>query len=536
MTTPPLPAPRSSLPAKRTRIAAAQIQHETNAFSSTPTDLAAFERSGLRYGPAIEPVERGTNTAFGGFLAAADAMDIDLIPIVSVWATPSGTVTADTLDTLVDRLTAGLLLHEPDGVVLALHGAMVSEVHHDADGYILAQVRGTIGLDTPLVVTLDLHANISPDMLAEADVLVGYDTYPHVDMAVRAEEALGICRRLVLDRIRPAAALAKPPMLPTSQRMTTDLSPMRTLIDRAHRMERDPRVLAVTVAGGFPPADVEEAGLSLVVATVDDPQLASDLAEELATLAWSLREGFLGGVSTWQETAEAIATLPSSLFPLPSSPPSSVPPPSTLLPPPTLIVDIADNPWTGGPGDSAELVRFLLNHRVEGAALAIVVDPETVRQATEAGPGATIEIRLGGKTDRLHGPPLDAQATVLRLTDGRYVNRGPMMTGVAVDLGPTAVLSIKDATRESPTVEVIVTSRAETPIDPEVFRTAGIDPSARRVLAIKGKGHFRAAFTPVVSDILLVEGPGITGADLSRLPFRHIRRPIWPLDPEATYP
>ena len=206
---------------------------------------------------------------------------------------------------------------------------------------------------------------------------------------------------------------------------------------------------------------------------------------------------------------------------------------------PQRAVRVSDELWQAaqakaaakGTNVSAELVRFLLSHRVTGAAVAIVVDPETVRHATTAGPGATIDVHLGGKTDRLHGPPLATAATVLRLTDGRYVNRGPMMTGVQVDLGSTAVLTIGD-----PPVEVIVTSRPETPIDPEVFRMAGIDPSARRVLGIKGKGHFRAAFTPLVGDILLVEGPGITGADLTRLPFAHIRRPIWPLDPEATYP
>ncbi len=507
------PAPHG----RRPSIAAAQLQHETNTFSVTPTDLAAFERSGLRYGSAIEPVERGTNTAFGGFFHAADALDVELVPIMSVWATPSGLVTAEALDALLDRLTQGLLLHEPDGVVLALHGAMVSERHRDADGHILSQVREAIGLDTPLVVTLDLHANISPAMLAEADVLVGYDTYPHVDMAARAEEAIGICRRLIVEGLRPTAALAKPPMLPTSQRMTTDLAPMRPLIDRAHQMERDPRVLAVTVAGGFPPADVEEAGLSVVVTTVDDPQLAADRAEELASLAWDLRDGFLGGVSTWDQAAALICRGPSLR--------------ASRSPLPLLLVDIGDNPWTGGPGDSVELVRFLLAHRVEGAAVAIVVDPGTVRQAAEAGPGATIRVALGGRTDRLHGPPLHAEATVLRLTGGGYTNRGPMMTGVRVDLGPTAVLSFGN-----PPVEVVVTSRAETPIDPEVFRMAGIDPATRRVLAIKGKGHFRAAFTPIVSDILLVEGPGITGADLSRLPFQHVRRPIWPLDPEAAFP
>jgi microcystin degradation protein MlrC len=497
----------------RLRIAAAQLQHETNAFSAVRTDLAAYERSGLRLGAAIELAERGTNSAFGGFFAAADALDVELAPVLSIWATPSGMVTAEALATLLDRLVSGIVASRPDGVVLALHGAMVSELDRDADALILESVREAVGCDVPLVATLDLHANVSARMVAAADCLIGYKTYPHVDMAERAEEALRLCVRLIEERIRPTAALVKPPMLPTSQRMTTDRKPMALLLALAEQMEQEPEALNVTVAGGFPPADVPDAGLSVVVTTRDDPQLAADLAEELAELAWELRDDFLGGIFTFAEAAEIIRELPDR--------------PDL----PLLLVDIADNPWTGGPGDSAALVRFLLAERVEGAAVAIVVDPGTVQQAQSGGIGSTIEVALGGKTDGLHGPPLSARATVVNLTDGYYVNSGPMMTGLPVDLGPTAILAIGN-----PPVRVVVTSRAETPIDPAVFTSNGIDPSACRVLGLKGKGHFRAAFESIVSDVILVEGPGITGADLTRLPFRHIRRPIWPLDADVSYP
>jgi microcystin degradation protein MlrC len=174
---------------------------------------------------------------------------------------------------------------------------------------------------------------------------------------------------------------------------------------------------------------------------------------------------------------------------------------------PLVLVDIADNPWTGGPGDSAELVRFLLANKVAGAAVALVKDPETVAQARAVDPGATIEVRLGGKTDGLHGEPLPVRAYVRLVSDGRYVNEGPMLAGVGVDLGPSAVLHCTSPEGGTPPVETLVTSRAETPIDLNVFRSHGIEPTRRTVLGLKGKGHFRASFEPISRRVALVEDP-----------------------------
>jgi len=273
-------------------------------------------------------------------------------------------------------------------------------------------------------------------------------------------------------------------------------------MQHAEEWERHPRVVDVTIAGGFPPADVPEAGLSVLVTTDDDPALAAKVAEELAALAWDLRHGFLGGVATWEGAAEAIRHTERG---------------------PLVLVDIADNPWTGGPGDSVELLRFLLKEQVRPAALALVRDPEVVDECFRAGIGATVEVELGGKTDDLHGPPLPVRGTIRLLSDGRYVNAGPMHAGVTVDLGRTVVLRVEG-------IDVLVTERAESPIDLNVFRSHGIEPTEQRVIGLKGKGHFRAAFEPIAERVVLVEGPGITGSDLRRLPFRFIRRPIWPLD------
>ena len=506
------------------RVAAAQIAHETNTFSAVKTDFAAFERSGLYLGDEAVAAARGTNTEFGGLVHGAAEQGFDFVPIVAVWATPSGLVTAEAIERLTRLLVDGLrdaMASGPlDGVLLALHGAMVTERDDDGEGYILQAVRDLTGPEMPLVATLDLHANISPRMVRLADVLIGYDTYPHIDMAERAEEACTVLARLIRGEINPTPVLRKPPMLPTSQRMTTGRMPMRALIERAHEMEEDPRVINVTVAGGFPPADVEDAGFGVLVTTDNDPDLAGRLADELAAEAWSLRDGFLGGVSIFAHAAELIRSLDTE---------------AELDMPvhgPLVLVDIADNPWSGGPGDSAELVRFLFREGVHGAAVALVRDPEVVRQAIAAGPGATIVADLGGKTDRLHGEPLPIQAHVKLLSDGRYENDGPMMAGLTVDLGPSAVLLAEPADGSTaPPVEILVTTRAETPIDLNVFRCHGIEPTRHRVLGLKGKGHFRAAFEPIARRVVLVEGPGITGADLSRLTFHKVRRPIWPLDP-----
>lgn len=488
-------------------IVAAELSHETNTFSVLPTDRAAFERAGLRRGNEILGALRGTATSFAGIIDAAESAGVVLVPALAVWATPSGIVDDVVLGELVGEIIGAIECARPDGVILALHGAMVSCDHEDADGWVLGRVREAVGPDVPVVATLDLHANISQQMVDLADALIGYDTYPHVDQRERASEAFELLLKIIAGDVRPVTCLVKPPMMPTSQNMTTDRDPMRAIISRVHEHELRRGVLNVTVAGGFPPADTPDTGVSILVTTDGDERLAWAVAHDLAGFVWEHRSQFLGGVTSWEEAADVLRS---------------------DAPRPIVLVDIADNPWTGGPGDSAELVRFLLNEGIDDACVAIVRDPAAVARCIAAGPGATIDLELGGHIDRLHGPPLAVSAIVQRLSVGRYVNAGPMHAGVEVNLGPTAVVRVGG-------IDVIVTSFAETPIDLNVFRSQGIEPTERRVIALKGKGHFRAAFEPIASRVILVEGPGITGSDLGRLAFERVPRPIWPLDPDLRW-
>ncbi len=490
------------------RIVAAELSHETNRFSVVPTDLTAFERSGIHRGDDMIAALRETATPIAGFLDAAEKHDFELIPLLAVWATPSGMVTQEALETLLTELLRGIAdAGSVDGILLGLHGAMVAEHHFDADGYILRSIREQVGTGVPIVATLDLHANISQEMVDDANLLIGFDTYPHVDQRERAREAGDAIVQIIKSELEPTPALVKPPMMPTSQNMATAVEPMRSIIERAIRIEDAPEVINVTVAGGFPPADVEECGFSVIVTTDNDPGLAATLAWDLANFAWKKRDEFLGGVSSWDEAAAALRAIESG---------------------PLVLVDIGDNPWTGGPGDSAELLRFLLEQQASSAAIALIKDPESVQRCIEAGPGATVELSLGGKIDRLHGDALEVSGYVQTISDGRYVNAGPMHAGVGVNLGPSVVVNVQG-------IQVLVTEHAETPIDLNIFRRHGIEPTALQVIGLKGKGHFRASFEPIAERVLLVEGPGITGAELSRLSFEHVRRPIWPLDLDAEF-
>jgi microcystin degradation protein MlrC len=490
------------------RIIAAELSHETNRFSAVPTDLAAFERSGVHRGKAMIPALANTATPIAGFLDAAQEHEFELIPILAVWATPSGMVTEVALETLLIELLRGIAdAGSVDGILLGLHGAMVAEHQPDADGYILRSIREQVGKRVPIVATLDLHANISQQMVDNADLLIGFDTYPHIDQRERAREAGSAIVQIVNGEISPTATLAKPPMMPTSQNMATAVDPMASILERAFKIEDVPEVLNVTVAGGFPPADVAECGFSVIVTTNGDQPLADTLAWDLANFAWKQRDGFLGGVSTWDEASAGLLSIDTG---------------------PLVLVDIGDNPWTGGPGDSVELVRFLIDHDAEDAAVALVKDPEAVERCIAAGAGSSVDLILGGKIDDLHGRSLETSAYVETISDGKYINHGPMHAGVQVDLGRSAVVRIDG-------VQVLVSERAETPIDLNIFRRHGIEPTTLRVIGLKGKGHFRASFEPIAERVMLVEGPGITGADLSRLSFSHVRRPIWPLDPDATF-
>jgi microcystin degradation protein MlrC len=489
------------------RSAIGGISHETNTFSTLPTDLSLFERRGVHGGEALIPAFAGTKTILGGFLDGARSEGFEAVPTMLAEAAPSGTVTAEAFDQLTAMLVEGLREARPlDGVLLELHGAMVAENARDGDAEILRRVRDVVG-SIPIVGVLDLHANISEGMVALADALVGYDTYPHVDMYERGLEAAALITRIVRGGLQTARALRKPSLMPPlPKQCTTYETPMRALIELAHRREREPGMVSVTVTAGFPYADVPEAGLGVLAIAAGDQARADAVADEIAALAWARRHEFVIRCTPVEEALEiAAAALDGDSGPV-------------------VLADTADNPGAGAPCDGTILLAGLLERGVQNAALGALWDPQAVQICRVAGVGATVELELGGKTDDMHGVPLTVSGTVRLLSDGRFKNLGPMNTGAETRMGPTALLAIDG-------VDVVVTSNRVQALDAGLFLSQGISPSRKRVLVLKSSVHYRGAFEPLASRVVEVDTPGLSNSDLSRYPYRHVRRPIFPLDP-----
>src|SRR5881396_2215060 len=449
------------------RFFVAMFSHETNTFSTIPTDRRQFEARDLRYGGELLEAYRGTGTCLGGMIDAAGAHGVTLVPSLAAAASPAGRVTADFYEATTRRILddlrgAGRL----DGVLLDLHGAMVPEGLEDGEGDLLRAVRATVGSAMPVAVTLDFHANLSQELVRHATLLHGYKTYPHVDMDARGREATERLLDVVLKRCRPTVAWRQPPLLPPIAGQLTARGPMRRLYDRAAEMERDPRVVTISIFAGFPLADIRDAGLSVYVATDGDPGLADRLADELATMAWAHRGEFL---HTAPPPGEAVARALAADGR------------------PVVLADIADNTGGGAAGDT------------------------------------TVTVDVGGKVDPSHGAPVRVTGRVRTLGDGRFVHKGPMLRGLEGRLGPTAVLDVND-------LKIILISLRWQTLDPEMLRVVGVDPAAEKILVVKSSVHYRAAFEPLAHAIIEVDAPGLSSSNLARFTFKHVRRPVFPLD------
>jgi len=479
-----------------------QIEHETNTFSALPTGMGEFADASLHYGDDVIADLSGTNTAIGGFLRVADDEGWDVVPTVAADATPGGVVTADARETLLDQVLDGIERTDPDGVLLALHGAMVSEAARDGDGYVLERVRRAVGDDVPVMASLDLHANVSERMATHADGLFGYDTYPHVDIGDTGETAARAMAATLRGELTPTIVVERAPLLPPLPELRTETEPMASLLAAAADAEGD-GIPDVSVFGGFAHADVDHAGVSVV--GVADRSVADDVREAcraLADEATDRREEFDRDYTSVADAATEAAAWDRD---------------DTLL-----LADISDNPGGGSAQDGTALLGALLDAGVEDAALATIYDPEAVEAATEAGIGAAVSLSLGGRSGE-NGDPLDVTGRVRLLSDGTYRNYGPMSTGLEVSFGRTALLEIDG-------IDVLVGSHRQQPYDPEAFRSQGITPERERVLVLKSTVHYRAAFEPLVGAVREVATPGLCSPDLSAFEYEHVPRPIYPLD------
>jgi microcystin degradation protein MlrC len=491
------------------RILIGGIAHETNVFSRVPTDFAQFRQRVYITGREMIAGFSATHTVVGGFLDGLALLGATPLPLIYASATPGGIVTREAYAALRQSLLNGIRsAGAADGVLLALHGAMVTEDIADAEADLLRAVRALVGPRVPIIATLDSHANLSPEMVAAADALVAYTTYPHIDTYERGFEASELLGRLFAPGIRATAALARPPMLvPLPPQCTAEDTPMRALLSIARRERSRAGVLNISVTGGFPYSDVREAGLHVLATTANDEPLARQIADRIAAAAWQRRTAFGAALTPIPDAIERVRR--AIRFPL-------------------VLSDSGDNPGAGAPCDGTTLLAALHEAGLRDVALGVICDPQTVAQAYAAGTGADISVHLGGKTDDRHGAPLTATARVVRITDGVFTNTGPMGTGGRTRMGTTALLDLDG-------IAVIVTEQRVQALDLSLFRSVGIEPTVMRALVVKSSVHFRAAFAPIAAEIIDVDTPGISSPHLERFTFAHVRRPIWPLDPDMTF-
>lgn len=490
------------------RIITGAIRHETNTFSNLRTTLDHYRNSklggGMLVGEEILKYFRPLSTPTTAFMKVAAEEGWELVPALWAETEPAGSVTREAFECLVGeflkRMKAALPL---DAALLELHGAMVLEDAEDGDGSFLAAIRDVLGPKVPIVCTLDWHANITCLMVEKANVLIGFDTYPHLDTFDRGLEAAHVLAGMFRGELHPVMALGQSPILVSLSSQFTGAYPMNKLIDLAHKIEKQKGIIAVTVAGGFPYADINEAGLSFVVVADGDRALAEAKVAELMQAAWEMREATVfKGATVEDAVAQAIQAREG----------------------PIVLADVSDNMGSGCPTDGTVLLQALLEAHAKGAVVATIADPEAVAQATAAGVGKTITLAVGGKTDRKHGDPVKVTGRVNVISDGKFVNKGPWGKGAPVDMGPTVVLDCGG-------VEVVITKRRVQPSDPEAFRSLGIEPTQRKILVLKSAANYRAAFQPIAKQIIEVETPGIGSPILTTFDYRRVRRPIFPLDP-----
>ena len=488
-------------------ILTAEFSHESNTFSVRKTGIAAFVERGYFVGEDAVRARGDANTPLAGFRDVGAAKGWRMIHAISATAQPAGPVTAEAFDRLASEIVEVARRHrgELDGILLGLHGAMVTDASEDGEGELLERVRAVVGPELPIGITLDPHANVTRRMCALAQVIVSYKTYPHVDMRERGRQAAEVLGRAIAGEIRPRTLRVGRPMLEEVNGGRTDVGIMVELLKRARAREQEPDVFVVSINGGFGTADIAEVGPSVLVTCQGDEARHLAFAESLADEIWNHRHDVQNDYMSVEQAAKLCRDYRGDTGPI-------------------IVADYADNPGGGAYGDSTELLRALLAAGVKDCVFGPMVDAEAATELHRHKVGDTVRLRLGGKTDpRFGGGPLDLEARILLLGDGAYVGDGPMIGGLKGSWGRMAVIKVQD-------IEILVATAPQQALDLQQFRAFGIDPAAKRVVALKSMQHFRAAFEPISGKVIVCDSGALCTPDLAKLPYRKVPRPIFPLD------
>jgi microcystin degradation protein MlrC len=487
------------------RVLTARIMHETNTFSRVKTDMAAFRANGFFLGNEIPGAYRGTRSAMGGSLEAAEKFAWTLIHPISASANPSGIVTRAAFDELCETLIGAARAQGPvDGALLHFHGAMVAEDYEDAEGEMLARLRQAIGRAAPVIVTLDLHANVTAAMTEHASALIAFRTYPHIDQYERAWQGAELLERAMEGKIKPRTVIARRPMIYGFNHGRTQEGPMVEALARADRIEKSGEALVVSICAGFTRANISDVGPSVTVTgDGDDPRLQA-IADGLMDFAWETRDY---DSARLLPVAEAVALAQQGR-------PGDKP---------LVVADYTDNPGGGGYGDATAFLKGLIDADVKSVAFHAICDPEAMRAALKNGLGKQT-LTIGGKIDpALGGGLLTLAGEITCLTNGQMIAWGPMGGGVKRDYGPSAVFRVGG-------IDIVLITNNGQANDLAQFTSLGIDPSRYQTVAVKSMHHFRAAFEPIARQVVLVDTGALCSEIYTPELFSKARRPTYPLD------
>jgi len=488
------------------KIVVAMMKHETNTFSPVPTPLARFTRGSTEVprGDEIAKAFRGTNSGIAAFMEICEDEGWEMVTPIAANAWPSGPVEDEAFEIIAGAIVAAVE-EGCDAAMLDLHGAMVTQSHEDGEGELLRRIRA-VAPDLPIAVGLDMHCNLYPGIVENCTILAGYQTYPHVDTRATAERSGRILARALKGEVTPVMAWGNRPMLPHIMEQGTTSGPNLALQERCRELEASGEALMATLFTGFPHADISQAGLSVAVATDGDLAKAEALRDELLAMAWAERETFVYEIEPLADSLARAKAMDDG---------------------PVILLDHYDNAASGGTMDTMTVLSGILDAGLEDVAAFAIHDPAAVQEMVAAGIGAEITLDLGGKIAMPSigeaGTPQRVSGRITRLTDGRFRNKGPMGTGVLMDMGPTAVL-------DTGRVEIVVISRHQEPNDINAFYAVGIDPWQKRYVMIKSRVHWRAGLGELAKQVVDCAGTGVCTSDYSQLTFNNVRRPIYPLD------
>lgn len=486
------------------RVLVGQFAQESNSFIDLPTEVATFEGKQCLHGEQVLTGLLGTRATVAGFLDGLEGAEgLDLVPTIAAWAPSGGPLSTACFEQLLAPIEAAATPGF-DGVLLALHGAMMTERHDDADGEILRRIRARVGPGVPIIATLDLHANVTEAMVEHADGLIGYDTYPHIDLYEVGERAARMLVTTASTGRRPRTILAKVPMIVPAEGMDTSEEPMASLVQQAFRLRGRDGVLSSSVFAVQPWLDVPDTGFS-AIAVVDRPDVIDATVEALTAIgeaAWSRRDAFLAPLVDVDEGIAAALAAPRG---------------------PVVLSDPADATGAGSAGDSAHVIARLLAMEPDRMCIACIVAPRAVSAAHEAGAGATITTQIGAQVDPRWTEPVTVTAFVRTLSSGHFRYRGGKSRGLEVSMGRAAVLQVGE-------VFILAMERPAETFDPGMYEAVGLPPQRAAVVLVRSAAQFRDSYGSIAADTLLLDAPGPSTARLERLPWRTVRRPIHPLD------